>query len=365
MNTKKIITKALYLAFLSIALISCSDDDPQEINRLWDLTNNNGGYVLNSGSFSQNNATLSFYSTDSNQVFKNICSPQRLGDTAQDMLIYGNKIYIGMYGSKRIYITDREGRLIHTITSSGVDSISLNPRNMVAQGQYVYVSLYDGYLARIDTARVEKIDKLVKVGRNPEEVAISNNRIFVANSGGLDYPNYDNTVSIINLTTFQVTDTVEVKINPTKIAADNKNNVFVISMGNYGTIPSTLQRINSDLSVDSIGLATLMTITPDLHELYYIYAQYGSSPEDIQYRVYDIATKQTQSAPFLSSAEATQLTATPYSININPRDGFVYLSTSDYRSEGTMYIIDPDKATIQTSFKTGGINPMGIYFLRR
>src|SRR5690554_7499977 len=50
----------------------------------------------------------------------------------------------------------------------------------------VFVSSYDGYVSAIDTSSLTVTNR-IKVGRNPEGICISNNSLFVANSGGLDY----------------------------------------------------------------------------------------------------------------------------------------------------------------------------------
>ena len=87
---------------------------------------------------------------------------------------------------------------------------------MVSEGGKVYISYYNGYVARLDTASLE-VEAKVKVGRNPEQLAVSSNKLFVSNSGGMDYSTevgYDKTVSVVDLSTFTEIKKLDVVLNP-------------------------------------------------------------------------------------------------------------------------------------------------------
>ena len=88
--------------------------------------------------------------------------------------------------------------------------------------KYAYVSSYAGpvkidpnarlgYVARVDTTTLTVKDTCV-VGYQPEEMVIVGNKLYVANSGGYRVPNYDRTVSVIDLNTFKVIKTIDVGI---------------------------------------------------------------------------------------------------------------------------------------------------------
>lgn len=134
-------------------------------------------------------------------------------------------MYIAVYGSSIIEVTDLSGKSIKQIKSSGD---ALLPRFFTANEGKVYVSLYDGYVARLDTASLE-IEQKVKVGRNPEQLVVANNKLYVANSGGLDYNTpvgYDKTVSVIDLASFQETKKIEVVTNPVNLVTDSQGDVY-------------------------------------------------------------------------------------------------------------------------------------------
>lgn len=360
MKVKNFILKAMLFASVAAIGFSCSDDN-DNYDYYGDVSNTNGAYILNEGGMGHNNATLSYYNIDSATVSNNVFQAQNnglnLGDTGNDMLIYGSKMYIVMTGSKCIYVTDRNAKRESTIISTK-NSATQQPRYLTASGKYVYVTYSDGYVARIDTTNTSEIKDEVQVGSYPEELTVSNGKIYVANSG---YGS-GSTVSVIDIPSFTVTKTINVVLNPTKVTADGNGNVFLISMGDYGTtISNTLQRINSDYSVDSLANATYMSLSKDSKSLYCIYAQWGVT--NITYKTYNISAKEFEASPFVSSTVAAGFSADPYSINVNPKNGYVYIGVSDYISEGKMYIINPSTGSLVSSFFTGGISPHGAYFL--
>ncbi|GAB6013018.1 DUF5074 domain-containing protein [Viscerimonas tarda] len=238
--------------------------------------------------------------------------------------------------------------------------IPQSPRSLTAYNGKVYVSYFDGYLARIDTARLT-VDAQVKVGRCPEYVRVANNKLYVANSGGLDFNNelgYDKTVSVIDPVSFTRIKDIEVALNPDKLAVDSKGNVYVISNGNYGDVQSALQKIDAATGeVKKLGLsASYMTIYND--KLYLIDSQYDENWNTINtFLVYDTKTESLITDSFVT--DGTEV-SNPYSISVNPSNGDVYIGSSDYVTDGDMYIFNQDGQLIK-KFDTKGLNPIGAY----
>ena len=83
----------------------------------------------------------------------------------------------------------------------------------------------------------------VTVGYQPDELAIVGDRAYVANSGGYRAPNYDSTVSVIELETMRQMYKIDVAINLSRIKADAYGNLWVSSRGNYDDVPSNLYRL--------------------------------------------------------------------------------------------------------------------------
>jgi Uncharacterized conserved protein len=360
-NLKKILFM-LTVCLLSVSLFTaCSDDDdPTPVIPPVVEPSNTMAYVLNSGRMDFNNAGLSLLNvTESSIASADIFSERNsrgLGDTGQDMVVYGSKIYVAVYGSGVIEVTDITGESIKQITSDE----GMKPRGMVAHGGKVYVTLYEGYLARLDTASLVIEDK-VKVGRNPEQVVVANNKLYVANSGGLDYNTpigYDNTVSVVDINSFEELKKIEVVINPCNMVTDNQGDVYVVSMGNYGDVPNTLQKINSytdEVSTVEVANATEMASTGDI--IYMIYSQYDAD-QVITFYAYNAINETVITDSFTD----TSVVSNPYKISADEETGRVYITASDYRTNGDVYEFDANGSLLQTYEL--GMNPVKVVVIR-
>lgn len=321
-----------------------------------------GVYILNSGKMGNNNSNISFYNFLTTEfktkVFES-ANGTSLGDTGQDMVVYGSKMYIAVYGSGVIYVTDKQGKKLAAIESVKGDK-KQQPRGLTSYEGKVYATLYDGYLAKIDTTKLE-IESQVAVGRNPEYVRAANNKLYVANSGGLDYNTplgYDKTVSVVDVATFRETEQIPVVINPDKMAVDSEGDIYVISNGNYSNVPNTLQRIDATThKVTSVGNATWMSMNND--KLYIIYSQYDANwNQVVSYHVFDAKTEKMLTDKFITDGTTVNK---PFSINTDPVNNYIYIGTSDYTNNGDMYIFTTDGKLVK-KLDTGGLNPAGAYF---
>jgi YVTN family beta-propeller protein len=325
----------------------CKDDDDPEPKP---IEPSEYIYVLNSGNMGSNNASLSMYDVIEGAVTKDIFeirNGRRLGDTGQDLIVYGSKMYIAMYGESTIEVTDLEAKSIRQIQTEG------QPRYFAVDGGKVYVTYYNGYVARLDTASLT-VEAKVQVGRNPEQLTVANGKLYVANSGGMDYSSplgYDRTVSVIDIATFTETKKIDVVINPSNIVSDSRGNVYLVSMGNYGDIPNTLQKINSGTDAVSVMEGINGTILAVLENtLYAIHSQYGDPV--IFYYSYDVANSQLLSDNFIGNTEI----ASPFSISTDKVSGEIYITTSDWTNDGDVYAFDKAEKFV-TKFEAG-LNPM-------
>lgn len=198
-------------------------------------------YVLCEGLWGENNSALTKYNIAEDSHVRDCFMEQNgygLGDTANDICLYGSKMYIAVATDKIIWVLDKK-----TCIVEGKIATEGEPRYLATAGGKLYATYYNGYVARIDTASLA-VEKKVQVGRNPEQLCVADNKLFVANSGGADYPNYDNTVSVIDIPSFTEIKKIEVATNPANILTADNGFVYLVSLGNYGDVPNTLQCIN-------------------------------------------------------------------------------------------------------------------------
>ena len=226
-----------YLSLLLFFLIACDDLEdkpslvPGESGDVYE-TGTAEMYILSEGLFNQNNSSLARYSFNQQKRTSNYFSANNqrgLGDTANDMAIYGNKIYIVVNVSSTVEVIDfTTGKSIRQIQMLRDNGSSRQPRSIAFDKDKAYVCSFDGTVARIDTTSLE-IEAIITAGRNPDDICVQNNKLYVSNSGSLDYsgPGVDNTVSVIDITTFKETKKIEVGPNPGKILPGLEDAVYV------------------------------------------------------------------------------------------------------------------------------------------
>ena len=137
-------------------------------------------YILSEGLFNLNNSSLALYSFKNNQLntdyFRSI-NRRGLGDTANDMGIYGSKLYIVVNVSSQIEVVDlQSGKSVKQIPMLSENGSSRQPRNIAFDGGKAYVCSFDGTVARIDTASLS-IDALTRAGRNPDGICVQNGKL--------------------------------------------------------------------------------------------------------------------------------------------------------------------------------------------
>ncbi len=324
------------LLMMGVASFTACEDEEDDLKK----SSNKVIYVLNEGSWNNNNASVSAIDpTDGSSYYYQFAAAngRNLGDTGQDILRYGGKIYIAVSGSNTIEVVD--GNSLTSIKTIKPESGKPgNPRGLAASDGKIYVSLYDGYVAKIDTTSLAFEDSIA-VGPNPEEITIANGCLYVAISDGLNsgngYPN-GKYVSKIGLDSFKVASKIDVIVNPNKMASDKSGNVFVISWGNYIDIPSTVQKIDKNDNVSVLGKATYMTCYENT--LYTINAPFGAP--SIEYVSYNTISGSVESSSFISET-ADEMPSNPTCVSVNPKNGNImvgsYLAANDYLSNGYVY----------------------------
>ena len=348
----------LLLMFLAAFFTACDDTDkivdptevpPSQTNKLM---------ILCEGSFNGNNSTLAYYDLSTKNIdkdFFNTVNGRGLGDTANDILKYDSKIYIVVNVSGSIEVLDaKSGRSIKNIDMKTSTGESKQPRYAAAYGGKVYVTSYDDTVTRIDTATLA-IDGSVKVGRDPEGICIKNNKIYVANSGGLDYAtgNYDTTVSIIGLQNFTVEKTIEVGTNPYQVFADSEGDVYVTTRGNYVDIAPAFKKISPNYEVTAINNVQVSEFTIVNDKAYILYNEWGK-PSVV--KVFDCQTEKVVTENFIVDKT---LNVNGYKI---AADAYVYVTTTDYITSGNVFCFDKT-GKLKFKLESVGMNPNKVIFL--
>lgn len=247
------------IAVFSLAAImgSCSGDDSGKPNPdPAPATTRNGAYVLNQGQYyNAIPGELGFFDLSNNsfesQAFYK-ANGRYLGDTPQCGVQYGSKIYIGVSESSTIEVVDAATLKSISQIRLNPETTGMQPRSMVSYNGNVYISMFDGWVARLDTTSLQ-INSRVKVGPNPEEMALHNGLLYVPNSDGMNYPNpYGETASVVDPGSMTVVRTISVPLNPRAFMSIG-GRLFLLSMGDYGEVKGGLYEITHlDYSVYDI-----------------------------------------------------------------------------------------------------------------
>lgn len=353
------------------AAFTACDDEVEEVTGGGTVTltpESTGVLILNTGNQGVNLAgdfsVIDYAAAQcTNGVFA-AANNRSLGTTPNRAIVYGSKIYTAVTASNTIEITDRNTlRSVSQIALAGNDSID-KPRDVIGRNGYVYVSLYSGHVARIDTVTLT-IDKAVAVGSYPEIMTVSGDFLYVPNSG----QGSGTTVSQISLASFTRTKDIIVPVNPVEMASDARGNVYVRSAGWYDAANGYKQRDAAVFRVDPDGgehtrvaVATLISIPEGANVLYAVNCPYGAA-EISYFKVSLDADNNTYTpTPLPISAEF------PAALGVDPVNGNIVLTSYSLGSSGYASYSTPGYANLYKNDGTlikkfdVGVGPCGISF---
>jgi len=353
------------LAFLGLllGLTSCQDDIEDLNTKSYPI---GGMYICNEGPFLSGTGTIDYYSLDKHTLEKDIFLSRNgvpLGNIAQSMVRIGNTIYIVVNNSNKIEIVKAD-----SFSSIGsIEGLTL-PRYMLAVSDTkAYVSCWDNTIAIIDLT-TNQVKGHITVGTGPEKMLKSGSDVFVLNQGGFSI---DSTISIININTDQVVQTLAVYPKPSGIVKDEVSGaIWVMCSGKgYNGWPAADDSEGHLLKVEgsSSYVSTVDIMFPDksIHpeklilnswrnELLYLYNS-GIYKQGLSSAQLDTAVFVNKGIPFYGfgfdnqgSAEASLVVAS---------------DPVDYTQDGWVYMFSAADGHVVDSVRAG-IIPTDFIFLR-
>ncbi len=338
--------------------------DVPTLSNLPDIKGETGRiFILSEGLFNMNNSTLSYINFDNKTIeydFFSLLNSRGLGDTANDMKLYGNKLWIIVNVSSQVEVVDvRTGITIRRIPFFDEKGKSRQPRFVTFNGEKAYICSFDGTVTRIDTTLLQ-IEAITTCGRNPDGIAVANEKLYVSNSGGLDIPNYDNTVSVLDLNTFTEIKKITVGINPSKIETDTHGDIYLVSRGNNGNIKASWQRIDSktDELIQTFNNlpAINFTIQNDTAYLYNL----DNVTNNYWIRTFDCKTEEIISDNFISDVTSIER---PFGIAVHPNNGNVYITDArSYTVKGSLLCFTKNGKLLY-KIENVGLNPNAVLII--
>lgn len=340
--------KYLITTLLLIFIVACEDSttdpivtDPPEYGIL----------VLNEGGFGQNNSGFSIYNLTTEEVTQHPYLNNNgfdLGDTGNDMVVSGDKIYAAVSNSNKVEVIS-----LTNFQSLGFIDFGENgqPREIaVLNDSIIYVtSLYRNMVMKCNTAQMEVVAEIA-VGEIPEGIELAENRLFVANSNF----GSGNTVSVIDIASDTVIDQITVGYNP-RIMFGDGNNVYTVCSGQYdGTgkggvykiNPSTLVVTDSLIIIGNPGEAAF-----DGNSSVFVANNSGV----LKIALSNLPNNSTDT-PLIAASEVNSNYGVVYSLFYDDTENLLYAGNpNDFVQNGSIVVFDAAGTKVK-EFETG-INP--------
>lgn len=375
---KKYLLGLAVLLMGTAVMTSCSDDNdgPETYLQVYST----GAYVVNAGNMGSNiesflTAIDYASSTATQNVFKT-ANGRTLGNTANDGIVYGNKIYLAVDQSNTIEVIDKKTKQsIKQIKTTDLlgKAEGAEPRHIIADGGKVYFTTYGGYVAAVDTTSFA-LQKKWQVGSYPEGLVIGNGNLYVANS---NYGAGGGNISCINLSNDNVeTKNIEGVNNPTSIYYAS-NVLYVLDNPVYG--PALDYAATGENALRAVSFAEgksqkvadgnyavcvtpgTTTRTPQLVRSYFfvLNAPYGGTPS-----VSVLAAGSTQPQALTLS----EMPVSPCGIFADPLNGHIFVlsykmgdkGTPDYNGNG--YVVEYDRAGQKQHEYETGVGSCAMFF---
>ena len=374
---KKYLLGLAVLLMGTAVMTSCdpAEDYPETYLQVYST----GAYVVNSGNMYnkiESSLTAIDYatSTATQGVFR-AANGRSLGNTANDGIVYGNKIYLAVDQSNTIEVIDKNTKKsikqIKTTELLG-NAEGADPRHIIAGDGKVYFTTYGGYVAAVDTTSFA-LQKKWQVGSYPEGLVIGNGNLYVANS---NYGAGGGNISCINLSNDNVeTKNIEGVNNPTGVyyASDV---LYVLDNPVYGPAPDYATTGENALRAVSFaegksqkvadgnyavcvtpGATTRMNVVRPY--FFVLNAPYGGTPS-----VSVLAAGSTQPQALTLS----EMPVSPCGIFADPLNGHIFVLSykmgdkgiPDYNGNG--YVVEYDRAGQKQHEYETGVGSCAMFF---
>ena len=317
-----------------------------------------GMYLLNEANMGSNKSSIDYVDFRNAYYVRNIYAERNpevvkeLGDVGNDIQIYGNKLYAVINCSHKVEVMD-----VRTCKRIGQVDIPNCRYIRFAKGK-AYVSAYVGPVAidpnaqlgavyEVDTASLA-VTRKVTVGYQPDELEVLGEYLYVANSGGYRAPDYDSTVSVVEIYGMKQIQKIPVGINLHRIRKDRYGKLWVTSRGDYNTIPSRLYVLDRK---DKNSKEMVVKDTLDIHcsemyiqgdSLYFYSVEWNKQTErnTVTYGIIDVRTGQLVTDHFITDGTEQDIVI-PYGICVHPTTGDIYVTDAkNYVSSGVLHCYD-------------------------
>ncbi len=356
----KITLPLLKLSAILLMMTSCIKDPIDTIN---DYSEGLGLFIVNEGSFTYGNASLSFYDQKKKEVLNDIFYNSNgfpIGDALQSMSFKDSLGFLCVSNSGKIFVMNTN-TFKHIATISGLGS----PRNLrIINDSKAYLSdLYSESISIIDLQKFEQTGS-IKLGNSSESFVRYGDLIFICSWS------YNDKIYLVNSVNDELIDSISVRKQPNSMVLDKNNKLWVLSDGGYegspyGQVKAALSRINPDNLLiekvyefpDILNSPTSLSINAHKDSLLFINGGWASGNLE-QSGIYAMGVSdEILPAESFIAANGRRF----YGLAVEPSTSAIYCSDAlDYLQRGWVYSFLSNGTPVDT-FKVG-IAPGGFGF---
>lgn len=362
MKFSKLTLASLAVLSLAFGLTSCSSDDS------WDntgdgkiaFTNSSRAFILNEGSMNKNNSSIYYFdwsstSPKATELYQTQ-NGRLLGDTGNDIITVDGNVVVAVNVSNYVALLDGYGVEKSRVSFESYKNLG-QVRSVCYSNGYVYATSYGGYVSRMQlrNGKLTYVDSL-RVGDRPEDVETLGGKLYVTLQG----QNYNDNRLATVASDFKTVTYSTVMQDPVHVTAcDGKLyvNGYGASYDNpWGVVDLTTGKYTE------IGHASALGFGKGIIYLANSVTDWSTYKTSTTLSAYNTTTGDTDTA-FFKNVPSQIATTSVYSISVNPFDGKIYIATSDYMSDGIVYVFNA-QGNYESSFTSGGLNPHAIVFLK-
>ena len=337
---KKYLLSLAVMAMGATLLTGCLGDDSKGSDTPAEIPVTKGVFIINNGNYySSIDGSLTYinYATMTPSAQQNVyqtVNGESLGGTPNDVIVYGQKVYIVGSDENTIFVLDaRNSKELKKVSTTALlgDAEGRTPRRIAAFEDKVYFTTYGdgdkGYVAAIDTTSFT-LQKQYQVGSYPEGLTFGIDdkntvTLYVANS---DWSKGNGSISKIDITSGNVTNTEFEKVkNPMEIAVSS-DVLYVLDYGYYDD-----NYTQHDAGVYKISGNSVSLVVPNATGMaasgYYIFTfndPYGGTTGS-SYSVYDILSNSTVKLNL--SGDSDHPIVSPAAIAVDPITGNIFIAS--------------------------------------
>ncbi len=364
MKTRSILFTTLCTLIVSMGFTACLEEE--DIQEPIIEPETYPAYILNEGLWGYNNAGIARFVPGNKGLehadIYQLVNGTKMGDVANAIMKEDDNIYVVLNGSKyvsRLDILCKEQARYTFPASEGA------PRCIDVEDDYAYVTQYGGQVSKLNIKDMT-LAGTFKGGDNLEGIVEKDGKLYVANSYAVDGSNnwiYNNEMFVIDAKTMTLEKTIEVVDNPTKLF-EIEDKIYLISAGNYADVPGALQVIDTQSDTSRIIANDVTKITEGYNGVIYgVRSTYDANWQlTNSFFLYSPKADEVSETSFLKDAPSSFSTDAIYLLEVDEETGFIYVGTSDYVTNGTIYQFDAGGKFVQ-SFDSGGINPSAMVFV--